>query len=1095
MKKNGDYNNIEKILQKRYEGVKKDIKDPGFVNINYAGAQRKERFFEKPAVYAAGLVLVAVLVCGGTFIGLKYLEKLGASRIDPLTSDTVGISGELTDPDVTDTEQVTDDDCGTDKLRAPVYMTVKSGGETIYPNADFLWSEKYSDGDGAWIDADGAGAETVKAVPDIAFDGVSLEIGYENASEVHYSIKQNEKPVYSGDGDLSGFFSEAEQGVYRVIASFTVTGREIDGKFESSAWECPFDVAVWTTEVTVMETEPDSDNVSETETETDTETETTAETTDITLPGTYKEGKPPVYLKVFDANEIIYPDAWLWGTEVAKNVPVLHYDGSDIDIAYVQPSGRCYVGYRRYGSDEEEHISVDYINDYLKHAHTGTYRFVIRFSFTYGDTVEGFDYPFDVEVLIKEETTEPEETTGPDLHDPETPDLTVKVTCGAKTIIPDAYAAYGGGGDEDNAYMSNKVPYITYVNDGMKADYDERNIANVSYWIAFSDKKSWTLEEVNDYLKDAVEGEYRIVIRIKRETHDEYGNFINSTYDYPFDVIVTTPAEPIEPDMTNGKHPVYLTVKCGNQTVYPDAYFLWTTEYRDEEGGWLEGDGAGAVWAENVPVIEFDGGAAIKIGYKEAGNGTSLSFRINKGEEYWNVSRDEINSFFKHAELGTYRITVTCSVKGRLIDGQYESTGWEYPFDVKIQSAETETYPTQEFIDLIEVRANGEKINGLIPEWETFTGYELEIVGREDILIYYKTGMTVSAINKASVVEIESTVRVQGGYNDTVSHNSLDSLNNAITKALQDGADSIYITVDMKNSNAYAHYSFEIMFGQKGKAPVYLSVAGDGRIYPDAYPDHVDVYENGKTVKTTGNGVSDAKNIPTVNYGEGLSVNYNALTDKYLPQRLIKYELYDINTGAVLTEGPTINRLNAYLESAKSGIYRAVVSFYLNDFNMNDGTTVTGYYVYPFNVYVEYKETSDAKRPVYLTVSNGNGTIYPDGYFCWCEMYDDRSGSWVDGCNGLAPSYVAVIKYDGGDLVFRYDDAGNGTEIDGIGCYDENENPCYPSVGTFDDLNRFFKTADNGVYRVYVSFIIKGRLIDGKYERECWEYPFDVVVK
>ncbi|MBR6920654.1 MAG: hypothetical protein IKH51_00500, partial [Clostridia bacterium] len=85
MKKNGDYNNIEEILQKRYEGVKKDIKDPGFVNINYAGAQRKERFYEKPAVYAAGLVLVAVLVCGGTFIGLKYLEKLGASRIDPLT--------------------------------------------------------------------------------------------------------------------------------------------------------------------------------------------------------------------------------------------------------------------------------------------------------------------------------------------------------------------------------------------------------------------------------------------------------------------------------------------------------------------------------------------------------------------------------------------------------------------------------------------------------------------------------------------------------------------------------------------------------------------------------------------------------------------------------------------------------------------------------------------------------------------------------------------------------------------------------------------------------------------------------------------------
>lgn len=829
MKKNGDYNNIEEILQKRYEGVKKDIKDPGFVNINYAGAQRKERFYEKPAVYAAGLVLVAVLVCGGTFIGLKYLEKLGASRIDPLTSDTVGISGELTDPDVTDTEQVTDDDCGTDKLRAPVYMTVKSGGETIYPNAYFLWSEKYSDADGAWIDADGAGAETVKAVPDIAFDGVSLEIGYENASEVHYSIKQYGKALPFEGGDLSGFFSEAEQGVYRVIASFTVTGREIDGKFESSAWECPFDVAVWTTEVTVMETEPDSDNVSETETETDTETETTAETT--------------------------VPD------------------------------------------------------------------------------------------------------------EPKDPDLIVRVSSGAVTINPDAYAAYGGGVDEDPAYMSNKVPDITYVNDGLKVEYDEKYVTNVVYGIDLW-SRIYDLDGLNTHLKKAAEGVYRVIIRIERETHDGYGNTIKSTYDYPFDVIV---------------------ISADTETV------------------------------------------------TDSGNETE-------------------------------------------------------PFDT------TETYPPEEFIDLIEIRANGEKINGLIPEWETFTGYELEIVGREDILIYYKTGMTVSAINKASIVSVESTVRVQGGYNDPVSHNSLDSLNAAITKALQDGADSIYITVDAKNSSAYAHYSFEIMFGQKGKAPVYLSVAGDGRIYPDAYPDHVDVYENGNKAKTVGNGLSDAKNIPTVNYGEGLSVNYSTLTDKYLPQRLIKYTLYDINTGKTLAEGPKIGNINAYLESANSGIYRAVVSFYLNDFNMNDGTTVTGYYVYPFNVYVEYKETSDAKRPVYLTVSNGNGTIYPDGYFCWSEMYDDKTGSWVDGCNGLAPEYVSAIEFDG-ELNLRYENAGNGTEIEGIGCYDESGKPIQPSMGSLSDLNRFFKTADKGVYRVYVTFIVKGRLIDGKYERECWEYPFDVVVK
>lgn len=810
--KNGDYSKIEEMLQKKFDGVKNDIKDPGFINIEYREKTKKERFFEKPAVYAAGLVLVAVLVCGGTFIGLKYLERLGSSMTDPVSSDTADVSDKLTDPDVTDTEQVTDDDCGTDKLRAPVYMTVKSGGETIYPNAYFLWSTKYSDDDGAWIDADGAGAEAVKSVPEIVFDGVALEIGYENASEVHYSIKQNEKPVYSGDGDLSGFFSEAEQGVYRVIASFTVTGREIDGKYESAELECPFEVKV---------TGHEADNT--------------------------------------------------------------------------------------------------------------------------------------------EDTTEPYDA-------PEVPDLTVKVSCGPAVIYPEAYAAYGGGVDEDKMYTSDTVTSIAFGYDGLKVSYDNSSVKNVVYGIDLW-SRIYDLDGLNTHLKKAAEGIYRVVIRIERETYDEYGNTVRSVYDYPFDVIVISPET-------------------------------------------------------------------------ETGSGT-VSDSVTETE----------------------------------------------PFDT------TETYPPQEFIDLIEVRANGEKINGLVPAWETFTGYELELVGREDILIYYKDGMIVTQANKAGMLSIESTVRVQGGYNDPVSHNSLDSLNNAITKALQDGADSIYITVDAKNGSAYAHYSFEIMFGQKGKEPVYLSVAGDGRVYPDAYPDHVDVYENGKTVKTTGNGVSDAKNIPTINYGEGLSVNYSTLTDKYLPQRLIKYKLYDINTGKTLAEGPKIGNINAYLESANSGIYRAVVSFYLNDFNMNDGTTVTGYYVYPFNVYVEYKETSDAKRPVYLTVSNGNGTIYPDGYFCWCETYDDREGLWIDGCNGLAPSYVAVIKYDGGDLVFRYDDAGNGTEIEGIGCYDESGKPVQPSMGSLSDLNRFFKTADKGVYRVYVTFIVKGRLIDGKYERECWEYPFDVVMK
>ena len=961
--KNGNYNDIEEKLQKRFKGVKDDIKDPGSVKIEYKEKEKKESFFSRPAVYAAGLALVAVLVCSGTFIGLKVLERIGANNIASSSTQSEAEFSE-TAADKSDVTEKTEDNKG----YYPVYLKITCGNKSEYLPSYIIWesvndgetenitqtsitSKDYEDMDNipvfdikdfeigyGCVYADGmeatvkyrmAGRDGTFDIGDIGgilsnsdpgvyrfiavadfksvSDGVTREGCYEYPFDINYEYAQSsdsaqetepddvpvsfgigsgnlfhmfnpvlhsvitdagteivetgepgngwtvvikgrenfgfvfssgvdfisatadkdgvilfetdiqadaeskmlqlwdsgetdftvtvymskhtesetriyrgafrpvfeeadettentEEPVsnigdYNGDffvtvgdvrihpdaymlwenehndktgetvrkegqggngklanvlkvvykdslgvgytggkstgihkgetteityryadkngmsyDDMRAYLDGSGSGTYRIVAvvTYSVTSNDIT---YSGCYEFPFDVEVLRPEVTTV---PE-------------ETTGPEETTDITPPGTYKEGKPPVYLKVFDANENIYPDAYesySWYTEGAKNVPVLHYDGSDIDIAYVQPSGRCYVGYRLYGSDEEEHISVDYINDYLKHAHTGNYRFIVIFSIEIGDEIIGYDYPFDVEVLIKEETTVPEETTGPE----ETPDLTVKVTCGAKTINPDAYAAYGGGVDEDPAYMSNKVPYITYVNDGLKIEYDERNIANVSYWIAFSDKKSWTLDEINDYLKDAVEGEYRIVIRIKRETHDEYGNFINSTYDYPFDVIVTTPAEPIEPDMTNGKYPVYLTVKCGDQTIYPDAYGLWTTQYDDKTGSWIEGDGAGAEWAETMPKIEFDGSAAIKIGYKEAGNVTELSFRIDKGKEFWSVSFNEINSFFKHAEPGTYRVIVTCEVKGRLIEGQYdtpdgryESTGWEYPFDVVVK--------------------------------------------------------------------------------------------------------------------------------------------------------------------------------------------------------------------------------------------------------------------------------------------------------------------------------------------------------------------------------------------------------------------------
>ena len=146
----------------------------------------------------------------------------------------------------------------------------------------------------------------------------------------------------------------------------------------------------------------------------------------------------------------------------------------------------------------------------------------------------------------------------------------------------------------------------------------------------------------------------------------------------------------------------------------------------------------------------------------------------------------------------------------------------------------------------------------------------------------------------------------------------------------------------------------------------------------------------------------------------------------------------------------------------------------------------------------EEGDTKNGKYPVYLAVKSGNKTIFPDGYSWWVEQYYD--GHWIssDGIGTNAAETVPVIKYDGSDIKIGYKEWENGTQISNCSCTDESGNFCLTSINgtmpSFDDVKEFLKTADKGVYRVSITFIVKGRLIDGEYERSCWEYPFDVEV-
>ena len=72
-----DYSETEKLLSKRFAGVKKDLKDPGYIDIEYREKETVRGFFGRPAMQLAGALLTAVLVAGLTFFGLKYLEMRG----------------------------------------------------------------------------------------------------------------------------------------------------------------------------------------------------------------------------------------------------------------------------------------------------------------------------------------------------------------------------------------------------------------------------------------------------------------------------------------------------------------------------------------------------------------------------------------------------------------------------------------------------------------------------------------------------------------------------------------------------------------------------------------------------------------------------------------------------------------------------------------------------------------------------------------------------------------------------------------------------------------------------------------------------------
>ena len=82
MKKN-NYNDIEEYLSDKAPRLERDINYSGAVRASETVGGKKTGkesggFFQTPAMQIIGVFLVAVMVGGGTFGALKYLEYRGA---------------------------------------------------------------------------------------------------------------------------------------------------------------------------------------------------------------------------------------------------------------------------------------------------------------------------------------------------------------------------------------------------------------------------------------------------------------------------------------------------------------------------------------------------------------------------------------------------------------------------------------------------------------------------------------------------------------------------------------------------------------------------------------------------------------------------------------------------------------------------------------------------------------------------------------------------------------------------------------------------------------------------------------------------------
>ena len=192
-----------------------------------------------------------------------------------------------------------------------------------------------------------------------------------------------------------------------------------------------------------------------------------------------------------------------------------------------------------------------------------------------------------------------------------------------------------------------------------------------------------------------------------------------------------------------------------------------------------------------------------------------------------------------------------------------------------------------------------------------------------------------------------------------------------------------------------------------------------------------------------------------------------------------------VNNGDMNNDGEVNNKdVVGLFRYVSSGVQMRAAG---DDYDINGDGEVNNKDVISLFRYVSGRSIYDGSYPVYLCVTGGKSTVYPDAYMVGESVYDDAIKSWIcaEGPGADIAENVPALSYDGVDLDIAWHSAGTETKVSSW---------LYNSRQELNDINEFLKIAPAGLYRFVLTFTIKGRLIKGTYENMCWDYPFDVAV-